>query len=70
MGVQIGNNTFTINPATSIAEDEPGICTSGWEGGGDPNDPDASFILGDVFMQNVVAVFDLGAMQMHFAARK
>ncbi|CZR52460.1 uncharacterized protein PAC_02337 [Phialocephala subalpina] len=70
VGIQIGNNTFPINPAATIFEAEPGICTSGWEAGGDPKDPDTEFFLGDVFLTNVVAVFDLGAMQMHFASRK
>ena len=31
--------------------------------------PDGFFVLGDTFLHNVVAVFDVGHAQMHFAAR-
>ncbi|KAF2433961.1 acid protease [Tothia fuscella] len=63
LGVKIGGTTFNINPADMVLRDPSGLCISGIQDGGS-----GPFILGDVFMQNVVAVFDVGAAEMRFAA--
>ncbi|KAK5109982.1 hypothetical protein LTR62_006349 [Meristemomyces frigidus] len=64
-GVSIANKMFYVNPADMIVEQGPGFCISGVQ---------ASFgnltILGDVWMKNVLCVFDLGAEMMRFAARE
>ncbi|KAJ6007942.1 acid protease [Penicillium herquei] len=70
-GVTINGNTFTINPLDMILpygqnEDGKEICASGITDGGDDVHEDI-FILGDTFLKNVVAVFDVGAVKMRFA---
>ena len=65
--VKIGTETFSIDPkdmifhANKAAADE---CISGVSDGGP-----GKFILGDAFLKNVVAVFDIGGQQMQFYAR-
>ncbi|KAL1296621.1 hypothetical protein AAFC00_000110 [Neodothiora populina] len=63
-GVVIGGNTFPINAEDMILDLglEDGMCVSGVQNGGG-----AVNILGDVFLRNVIAVFDVGSAQMHFA---
>lgn len=63
-GVQIGGTTFSINAEDMILDLGlgGGMCASGVQNGGG-----AVNILGDVFLRNVIAVFDVGAAQMHFA---
>ncbi|KAK1248060.1 hypothetical protein MKX07_000948 [Trichoderma sp. CBMAI-0711] len=60
---------FWINPADLIYRDlvDPltGYCAIGVASGGP-----GPYILGDVFLQNVVAVFDVGAAEMRFYGRK
>ena len=60
---------FWINPADLIYRDlvDPltGYCAVGVASGGP-----GPYILGDVFLQNVVAVFDVGAAEMRFYGRK
>ncbi|KYK58439.1 eukaryotic aspartyl protease [Drechmeria coniospora] len=60
---------FWINPADLIYQDlkDPltGYCAVAIASGGS-----GPYILGDVFLQNVVAVFDVGAAQMRFYARE
>jgi hypothetical protein len=64
-GVSIGQKIFYVNGLDMIvptAEDE---CISGVQ----PNN-DGLTILGDVWMKNVISVFDIGAAMMRFAARE
>ncbi|KIW06220.1 uncharacterized protein PV09_02696 [Verruconis gallopava] len=64
-GVKIGGQTFVINPVDMILQDQTsGQCVSAIQDGGAAPGP---FILGDAFLNNVVAVFDVGAAQMRFA---
>ncbi|KAL9099810.1 MAG: hypothetical protein Q9187_009444 [Circinaria calcarea] len=64
-GVDISGQTFFINAADLIVDTGDGTCISGIQDAGN------SFaILGDVFLKNVLAVFDVGAAQMRFAARE
>ncbi|KAL8670808.1 MAG: hypothetical protein Q9168_004669 [Polycauliona sp. 1 TL-2023] len=65
LAVKIAGRAFHLNPADLIAKASDGSCftgigaTYGEQG-----------ILGDVFMRNVVAVFDIGHHEMRFAARE
>ncbi|GAB7347353.1 hypothetical protein MBLNU459_g4289t1 [Dothideomycetes sp. NU459] len=63
-GVTIGGTTFDISAEDMIipGDFEPGYCMSGVQDGGG-----AVNILGDVFLKNVIAVFDVGAGMMRFA---
>lgn len=65
-GVKIGLEIFYINPVDMIVKAEGNRCytavTSAGEGG--------VSILGHAFLKNVVAVFDVGASEMRFAARE
>lgn len=64
VGVTIGGKTLYLNPADLILDGglSGGLCVSGIQdnGGG-------LSILGDVFLKNVIAVFDVGAAEMRFA---
>ncbi|PHH84804.1 hypothetical protein CDD83_1347 [Cordyceps sp. RAO-2017] len=66
--VVISGVEFWINPADLIFHDlkDPltGYCAVAIASGGS-----GPYILGDVFLQNVVAVFDVGAAQMRFYSR-
>lgn len=64
-GVDIAGQTFFINAADMIVNTGEGVCLSGIQDGGN-----TLAILGDVFLKNVLAVFDVGAAQMRFAARE
>ncbi|KAL8682595.1 MAG: hypothetical protein Q9186_001368 [Xanthomendoza sp. 1 TL-2023] len=65
LGIKIGGQTFQINPVDLIIRAADGSCFSGIT---------ASYsglaILGDVFLKNVVAVFDVGQHELRFAARE
>jgi hypothetical protein len=64
IGVEIGGTVFDIDVADLVLHDPTtGICVSGVQDGGA-----GPYILGDVFMANVIAVFDVGAAEMRFAA--
>ncbi|KAL6691956.1 aspartic peptidase domain-containing protein [Trichoderma pleuroticola] len=67
--ILISGVEFWINPADLIYQDlvDPltGYCAIGVASGGP-----GPYILGDVFLQNVVAVFDVGAAEMRFYGRK
>ena len=43
------------------------MCLSGVQDGGELGS--GSFILGDVFLKNVLAVFDVGEVEMAFSSR-
>ena len=61
----IGGQIFSVNPADMIVEDIQGDCVSGVQ------DAFIEFaILGDVFLKNVLAVFDVGNVEMRFATRE
>ena len=66
--VVIGGVDFWINPADMICQKliDPltGYCAVSVTTGGD-----GPFVLGDVFLQNAVAVFDVGAAEMRFYTR-
>jgi hypothetical protein len=60
---------FYINPVDLIFRDliDPltGLCMTGIASGGT-----GPYILGDVFLQNSLAVFDVGHSQMRFISRQ
>ncbi|OAA44313.1 Peptidase A1 [Metarhizium rileyi] len=66
--IVISGTKFWINPADMIYRDlvDPitGYCAIAITSGGS-----GPYILGDVFLQNVVAVFDVGGAQMRFYGR-
>jgi len=68
-GVAIGNQTFWIDPDDMILlseiDDETGLCLTSVQSGGE-----GPYILGLAFLQNVIAVFDVGAVEMRFAAHE
>ncbi|TID13821.1 aspartic peptidase domain-containing protein [Venturia nashicola] len=67
-GFKIGGTTFTLSPKDLILQSQKdtatGKCLLGIVDGG----AKGPYILGDTFLSNVVAVFDVGAAQMRFAA--
>ena len=63
-GVSIGKKIFFVNGADMIVPANEGQCLSGVQ----PNNGGLT-ILGDVWMKNVLAVFDIGAERMRFASR-
>ncbi|KAJ5724858.1 acid protease [Penicillium malachiteum] len=70
-GITIKGNTFIINPLDMILpygqnNDGKEICITGITDGGDDFREDI-FILGDTFLKNVIAVFDVGSVKMRFA---
>lgn len=64
-GVTISKKVFYINPLDLIIDTRQGFCVMGVQdnGGG-------LTIIGDTFMRNVLTVFDVGAAQIRFSARK
>lgn len=63
-GIRIDSQTFYINAEDLIMQNPDGTCVSGVNDAGE-----SLAILGDVFLKNVLAVFDIGASEMRFAAR-
>jgi len=65
-GVMISEEIFLTNPYDLILPNGDGTCISGVQDGGE-----GPFILGDVFLKNVLAVFDLtpGEYELHFSPR-
>ncbi|KZP04844.1 acid protease [Athelia psychrophila] len=62
--VVIGGAKFTIDAKDQIlpvGTDDSGkeLCISGTQDGGDPSDPQSTYILGDVFLHNVVSTFNI-----------
>jgi len=62
--VVIGGKTFTVDAKDQIlpsGTNEKGeeVCISGTQDGGDPSDPDTVYIMGDVFLHNVVSTFNV-----------
>ncbi|MGI4850515.1 MAG: pepsin-like aspartyl protease [Janthinobacterium lividum] len=69
IGIQINGTVFTIDPVDMILYGDGEVCITGVQDGG-AEGSGALYILGDVFLKNVVAVYDLGAEEMSFAARE
>lgn len=65
-GIGIRGHTFYVNPMDMIIKTKEGGCITGITAAGF-NRP---AVLGDVFLRNVLAVFDVGASEMRFAARE
>ena len=71
LGIQIAGTVFSINSADIILPDSgytsDGVdyCLIGVQDGG--SGVDTFPIFGDVFLKNVVAVFDIGASMLRFA---
>lgn len=66
-GVQIAQRMFNIDSRDMLLQSDgldAGKCITGVSDGGD-----GPYFLGDVFLRNVVAVFDVGASEMRFASR-
>ena len=65
-GVKIGFETFFVNPLDMIINLGDNNCISGVAAIGEGG----SSVLGYTFLKNVLAVFDVGAQMMRFAARE
>ena len=65
-GVRIGPEIFYVNPLDNIIRLGSSLCITGIQATG----RGGNSILGHVFLKNVLAVFDVGASQMRFAARE
>jgi hypothetical protein len=68
LGVVIGGKTFWHDQRDLIVWAKDGVCTSGVGATKTALGIDVHF-LGDVFLKNVVSVFDFGKNEMRFAAR-
>ncbi|KAK4896928.1 hypothetical protein LTR27_005175 [Elasticomyces elasticus] len=64
-GIAISGKIFYVNGADMILQSSETECISGVQASGS-----GLTILGDVWMKNVLCVFDLGAEMMRFAARE
>lgn len=71
VGITIGGQTFFHNPDDLIADVGlgDGLCVSGISDGGAIAGGDGIYVLGDTFMKNVLAVFDVGNSTMGFSSR-
>lgn len=74
LGVNIGGTMFYINTLDMIIQDDVDdngnpLCVTGVTDGGDDVNADL-FILGDIFLKNVIAVFDFGVNEMLFISRE
>ncbi|KAF7977109.1 hypothetical protein HWV62_4709 [Athelia sp. TMB] len=73
--VVIGGKTFTIDakdqilPSGTNAKGEE-LCISGTQDGGDPSDPNTTYIMGDVFLHNVVSTFNVEKNTITLTQRK
>ncbi|KAK0720659.1 aspartic peptidase domain-containing protein [Lasiosphaeris hirsuta] len=69
-GVKIGGQMFWTDPASMILPEVRDLATGNCATGIGATDDGSLYILGDVFMQGLVAVFDVGPnMEMRFAKR-
>jgi hypothetical protein len=71
--VQIGGKKFTIDAKDQIlpstGPDGKVQCISGTTDGGDPADPNSLYIMGDTFLHNVVATFNIKTEQISLSQR-
>ena len=65
-GVDISNKIFYINPQDLVVADPSGVCYLGVQS----NEGSDMSILGDTWLRNILAVFDVGAGEMRFSARE
>ena len=65
-GVKIGTETFYVNPQDMVIKLSASTCISGVSATG----AGGNSILGHAFLKNVLAIFDVGASEMRFAARE
>ena len=65
-GVKIAQETFYINPTDMIVHLNEATCITAVTASG----TGGNNILGHAFLKNVLAVFDVGASEMRFAARE
>lgn len=65
-GVHIDHQTFYINPQDMVVHSHDGTCHTAISSSSLTD----FAILGDAFLKNVLAVFDVGASEMRFAARE
>lgn len=65
--IKIDGVTFEVDRGDLIQDDETGrgTCMSGVNNGRD----NAPYVVGDVFLKNVVVVFDVGATELRIRAR-
>ncbi|KAF7971938.1 hypothetical protein HWV62_19387 [Athelia sp. TMB] len=73
--VVIGGASFTVDAKDQIlpvGTDDDGNeqCISGTQDGGEPTDPDSFYIMGDVFLHNVVATFNVQKNTITLTQRK
>lgn len=64
-GVVVAAKVLYVNPADLIIRAASDLCIMGVQSSGAGH-----MILGDVFLRNVLVVFDVGAAEMRFAARE
>ena len=64
-GVSVSKKIFFVNPLDLIIQSGPDTCISGVQ-----SNNGGLTILGDVWMKNVISVFDIGAAMCRFAARE
>ncbi|CAD0096013.1 unnamed protein product [Aureobasidium mustum] len=64
-GVAVSSKIFYINPLDLIIDTGLGFCVLGVQ-----SNNGGYTIIGDVFMRNVLTVFDVGAAQVRFSARQ
>jgi hypothetical protein len=69
MAVVFNGTPFFINPVDLIyrnmVDPMTGLCMTGIASGGT-----GPFVLGDVFLQNVMATYDIGRAEMRFVGRE
>ncbi|KAJ7620402.1 acid protease [Roridomyces roridus] len=76
LGVKLGGRVFNTDPRDAVVwvgKDEKGhdVCVSGvQDAGGDAEDEGLVFILGDMFLHNVVSTFDIGQNRVTITQRK
>jgi hypothetical protein len=63
--IKIGGVIFPIDKRDMIISDQNGGCMAGTSN----SESYAPYALGDVFMNNVLVVFDVGSGQMKFKSR-
>jgi hypothetical protein len=69
-GIMIGNQTFYLNQQDMVTGPyDDGNCYTGIWNADTISPPLSAYVLGAAFLNNVIAVFDLGRGEMGFAAR-
>lgn len=67
LGIDIGGRTLWISGESLLRPSHiPDKCSTGITS----KDKGSSIVLGDVFLENVLAVFDVGGSEMRFASRE